>query len=47
MNFLVARLCNCLEEEDAFWVLTQILEVSLPMDYYSNLIGALVDQKVL
>jgi hypothetical protein len=47
MNFLTARLLTCLEEEEAFWVLTQIIEEKLPLDNYSNLIGVLVDQRVL
>ncbi len=47
MNFLTARLLTCLEEEEAFWVLVQIIEEKLPLDNYSNLIGVLVDQKVL
>lgn len=48
MNFLVARLySNLKSEEQAFWVLTQIVEQILPPDYYANLIGVLVDQKVV
>jgi len=47
MNFITARLLTCLEEEEAFWVLTQIIEEKLPLDNYSNLIGVLVDQRVL
>lgn len=47
MNFMTARLLTCLEEEEAFWVLIQIIEEHLPLDNYSNLIGVLVDQKVL
>jgi hypothetical protein len=47
MNFITARLLTCLEEEEAFWVLVQIIEELLPLDNYSNLIGVLVDQKVL
>lgn len=47
MNFLLARLLTCLKEEEAFWVLVQIIEEILPLDNYSNLIGVLVDQKVL
>jgi hypothetical protein len=43
MNFLTARLLTCLEEEEAFWVLVQIIECYLPMDHYSSLIGVLVD----
>lgn len=47
MNFIAARLLNCMREEEAFWTLTQIVEQYLPLDYYSNMIGVLVDQKVL
>lgn len=35
-----------LNEEEAFWVLCSIIESKLPLDYYSSLIGVLVDQKV-
>jgi TBC1 domain family member 8/9 len=31
----------------AFWTLCQIIEQLLPLDNYINLIGVLVDQKVL
>ena len=47
MNFLTRRLLTCLSEEESFWVLIQIVEQILPPDYYSNLVGVLVDQKVL
>ena len=47
MNFIAARLLCCMKEEDAFWTMTQIVEKYLPLDYYSNMIGVLVDQKVL
>jgi hypothetical protein len=43
MNFLTARLLSCLKEEEAFWVLTTIIEDILPLDNFSNLIGVLVD----
>ena len=36
-----------MEEEEAFWCLVQMVESQLPQDYYCNLIGVLVDQKVL
>ena len=48
MNFLVARLLDVLKDEEmAFWTLCQIIEQLLPIDNYINLIGVLVDQKVL
>lgn len=33
-------------EEEAFWSLTQIVEVLLPLDYYPNLLGVLVDLRI-
>lgn len=33
-------------EEEAFWTLVQLVEVILPLDYYSNLLGVLIDIKV-
>ena len=47
MNFIAARLLTCMKEEEAFWTMSQIVENYLPLDYYSNMIGVLVDQKVL
>jgi len=35
-----------MQEEEAFWCLVQIVEVILPMDYYTNLLGVLIDYKV-
>lgn len=35
-----------MSEEEAFWTLVQIVEVILPMDYYTNLLGVLIDLKV-
>ena len=46
MNFIVARLLQYLNEEEAFWVLCQIIETMLPPDYYANMVGVLIDQKV-
>ncbi len=34
------------DEEDAFWIFTMMVESILPLDYYSNMVGALIDQKV-
>ncbi|CDW87967.1 tbc domain-containing protein [Stylonychia lemnae] len=46
MNFIVGRLLQFMNEEEAFWTLTQILETILPIDYYSNMVGVLIDQQV-
>jgi hypothetical protein len=34
------------DEEDAFWIFVQMVESILPLDYYSNMVGALIDQKI-
>jgi hypothetical protein len=46
MSHLAARLLAVMPEEEAFWTFVQMLEVILPLDYYSNLLGVLVDLKV-
>eukprot|EP00831_Metopus_contortus_P022611 TRINITY_DN20380_c0_g1_i4.p2 TRINITY_DN20380_c0_g1~~TRINITY_DN20380_c0_g1_i4.p2 ORF type:complete len:188 (+),score=24.54 TRINITY_DN20380_c0_g1_i4:175-738(+) len=33
-------------EEDAFWLLCMIIESILPLDYYSSMIGVIIDQKI-
>jgi hypothetical protein len=43
MNFIVAKLLTCMDEEQAFWTIVQTVEVILHMDYYSNLLGVLID----
>ena len=35
-----------MHEEEAFWCICAIIEVILPIDYYSNLLGVAVDLKV-
>lgn len=42
-NFIGAQLIKYLSEEEAFWVLTQILESYLPLDYYDMMAGVLID----
>ena len=46
MNFIVGRLLQIMNEEEAFWTLTMIIETILPIDYYSNMVGVLIDQHV-
>lgn len=43
LNFVVAMLLHVLEEEEAFWVLWQLIETILPMDYYTIMTGILID----
>jgi hypothetical protein len=31
-------------EEEAFWILSQIMETVIPMDYFTNMVGVLCDQ---
>ena len=45
-NSIAARLLLVCPEEEAFWILVQIVEVILPLDYYSNLVGVCIDIKV-
>lgn len=33
-------------EEEAFWILSEIIETVIPMDYYTNMIGVVCDQQV-
>ena len=47
MNFVVALLLLFMDEEDAFWMLSVIVEVILPGYYTADLFGAVVDQHVL
>ena len=36
-----------MDEEQAFWMLSSLLESFLPLDYYTKLLGVLVDHNVL
>lgn len=47
MNYIVGRLIQVLEEEEAFWVFVLIMEKYMPLDYMlDGLTGAMTDQKV-
>lgn len=43
MNNIVAKLISAMDEEDAFWTFCQTIEQILPLDYYSNMLGVLVE----
>jgi hypothetical protein len=45
MNFIVAVLITQFSEEEVFWILCQIIETILPLDYFSIMTGVKVDQK--
>ena len=42
----MARLLEVMNEEESFWCFVQMIEVIMPIDYYSNLIGVMVDIRV-
>ena len=44
MNFIVGRLLQFMSEEESFWTLANLIETVLPIDYYSNMVGVLIDQ---
>ena len=33
-------------EEESFWILSQITETVIPMDYYTNMVGVACDQQI-
>ena len=43
MNFIVGNLLKILNEEQSFWVFVAITENILPIDYYSDMLGILID----
>jgi len=54
-NFIVGRLLKIFEKEvimllikeEAFWVFVQIIENILPLNYYCEMIGTIIDQSIL
>lgn len=47
-NFIVGRLLKIYSsEEEAFWVFTCLIEQFLPLNYYSEMAGVLVDSAIL
>ncbi len=46
LNFIVAHFLRYMEEEETFWAVCSLIESLLPVDYYSAMIGVLIDQKI-
>ena len=47
MSFLTGTILRVVrDEENTFWILVNLLESILPLDYYSQMVEVLVDQKV-
>lgn len=46
MNFIVGNLLKYLKEDESFWVFIHIVENMLPIDYYSQMLGILTDQRI-
>lgn len=47
-NFIVGRILKILRnEEDSFWLFVQLVECILPLSYYSELAGIIVDTSIL
>lgn len=47
LNFIAYFLLTMqFQEEEAFWILSQITETIIPMDYYTNMIGVACDQQI-
>ena len=47
MNFIAGHWLEYLNEEEAFWVVCSIIETIFPINYYSMMIGTMVDQRIL
>ena len=48
MNFIVARLLLVIQnEEKVFWIFSQIIELILPLNYYSQLSGVITDTSLI
>lgn len=46
-NFIVGRFLQLMSEEEAFWMLTSLLESFIPIDYYSKMVGVIIDHNIL
>ncbi len=47
-NFIVGRLFKIIQnEEEVFWIFTQIIENILPLNFYSEMAGLMIDVDIL
>jgi len=46
-NFIIGRFLKIMSEEEAFWMLTTLLECFIPIDYYSKMVGVIIDHNIL
>jgi hypothetical protein len=46
LNFVAAHLLSYLDQEQAFWCLCCLIESILPIDYYTIMIGLIIDQNL-
>ena len=46
-NFIVGRFLRIMSEEEAFWMLSCLLESFIPLDYYSKMVGVIIDHSIL
>ena len=46
-NFIIGRLLQVMTEEEAFWTFSCLIENLMPLDYFQNMLGARVDQKLI
>ena len=46
-NFIVGRLLKIMTEEEAFWMMSSLLESFIPLDYYSRMFGVILDHNIL
>ena len=46
-NFIIGRFLKIMSEEEAFWMLTCLLESFMPIDYYSKMVGVIIDHNIL
>ena len=46
-NFIIGRFLKVMNDEEAYWMLCQLMERYLPVDYYSKMVGVIIDHNVL
>jgi len=47
MNYVVGFMLEMgFQEEECFWMLVQVLETIIPIDYYTNMTGLVTDQNI-